>query len=215
MSHEDADGAPDLEVVIGDLERALGFPFSARAQLKVRDVLCRVLPKPTLTAAKEKFRDLPHLEPIGDEPLTDAMNRLRGIRDETLKQATDADLIAFLNQFPAASALVPPTSPATGDYLETAILRAVEALELAAEAYSKRGNKYAALRLINLARQAEVERLRAALSALYELVRHETDLPEGAANGVVDSTGTLDEGVCPASAIIEAARTAMGETPRP
>jgi hypothetical protein len=58
---------------------------------------------------------------------------------------------------PPAPTPKPPgwTRPPTGDYLETATLRAVEALELVAAAYDKRGDKYPALRLLNLARQAE------------------------------------------------------------
>jgi len=92
------DGDVDVTVTIGNLERVLGVKFSEHAYLKVRDVLTRALPKPTLAE---------------------------------------------------------PAKPPTGNYLETATLRCAEAMELVAEAWRRAGNKYAALRLCNLARLAE------------------------------------------------------------
>lgn len=60
---------------------------------------------------------------------------------------------------------------------------------------------------------AELEQARAACAAMREgldclldLVRHETDLPESAANGNKDSSGTIDEGVVMAGRVMEQAR---------
>ena len=55
----------------------------------------------------------------------------------------------------------------------------------------------------------EYNKLKETLRNLYLLVKHETNLPESAANGV-ESQG-LDEGIMRASDIIEKARLAAGE----
>jgi len=57
--------------------------------------------------------------------------------------------------------------------------------------------------------EEEYKKLKKTLHGLYLLVKHETDLPNSAANGV-EHLGT-DEGVVRASNIIEEARIALGE----
>ena len=134
MSHIDCN--VDVTVVISDLERVLGVKFSGRTYLKVRDVLTRALPKPSPTETVNPaggggaWRELPHPQPVGVEVVTRAMNRLRALRDEIPR-------------------------PVTGPDAEMATLHAVDALELAVNAWKDRGKSYPALRLANLARLAE------------------------------------------------------------
>jgi hypothetical protein len=74
---------------------------------------------------------------------------------------------------------------------------------------AQRLNRVVSIRDIQLAAlRAVVEKYRVALDGLYALVQHETDLPKGAANGVVSDSGT-DEGVWRAGEIIENARLAL------
>ena len=56
---------------------------------------------------------------------------------------------------------------------------------------------------------ATLERFHEALEALLLLVDHETGLPESAANGVTDPTGTIDEGVVTSGEALEAARALL------
>ncbi|KKN27800.1 hypothetical protein LCGC14_0860630 [marine sediment metagenome] len=59
--------------------------------------------------------------------------------------------------------------------------------------------------------RAKSRKIRKALEALLLLVKHETDLPDSAANGVTDPGGSLDEGIVRASEIMEQARLALKE----
>jgi hypothetical protein len=52
--------------------------------------------------------------------------------------------------------------------------------------------------------------LATALTRLLALVEHDTGLPDSAANGVTDSTGSVDEGIARAADIIYEARKAAG-----
>jgi len=52
----------------------------------------------------------------------------------------------------------------------------------------------------------ENDQLKEALNALYLLVKHETNLPDSAANGVTDPGGSLDEGVTRAAETMETVR---------
>jgi len=127
MSHIDCN--VDVTVVISDLERVLGVKFSEHAYLKVRDVLTRAL-KREVAPANGEWRELPELQPVGVDVVTEAMNRLRALRGENPRPPRERDA-------------------------EMATLRAVDALELAVDAWKERGKSYPALRLANLARLAE------------------------------------------------------------
>ena len=127
MSHMEGD--VDVTVVIGDLERILGVNLSEHAYLKVRDVLTRAL-KREVAPANGEWRELPELQPVGVDVVTEAMNRLRALRGENPRPPRERDA-------------------------EMATLHAVDALELAVDAWKEQGKSYPALQLANLARVAE------------------------------------------------------------
>ena len=120
------DGDVDVTVVIGDLEQALGVNFSEHAYLKVRDVLTRALPKPSPTET---------VNPAGGGGAWRELPHPQPVGVEVVTRA--------MNRLRALRDA------------EMATLRAVEALELAAEAWGSRAMPYPALRLANLARLAE------------------------------------------------------------
>jgi len=57
--------------------------------------------------------------------------------------------------------------------------------------------------------QAACAEYRDALARLLQLVRHETNLPKSAANGVTGSSGVIDEGVARADEIMDLSRRAL------